>query len=520
MASQDWAKPQASKLWSARRRHSRRAETGLEDWACWVIPISLLLAAGFYFVLYLVNARAANIQCAVALAITAAPFLVAAVDAPGRLLHPLAIFGFTMVLGVAGQTIYLTHGASLRSELLSGLSPEILSRGLLVVSIGVIALCAGYLVSRPVGDEPQTGRAFGWAMRRGFADPAPRRVFWLCLGLLAISAVAFALYAPKVGIHGLGDLLSSRKRFAVVEGKVVVYGYYRSLIGLCGVGFLLAVYTIFRDGLRWRSGLGTVAILSILATAGFAVVTSSRTELFGTVTVAAFIALALRQREPRLGVIVAVILAALASITLLVGLRSVSSGQSGSLDTTTRLDSVLENAVGSRDWMDIGPIAVVVDRVPETYPFQYGKTLASILWEPIPRTIWKGKPAVRIGPTIGPPVFGFHPSERVSGDPPGILGEFWIDGGWVGVALGMFILGVAIKQIERWYAMVGSTAGLSALLFGVVGIATCLQLPIADFTGILTIALENLVILAVLLWLARKRSSTAPDSFEAVPSSP
>jgi hypothetical protein len=405
-----------------------------------------------------------------------------------------------MVLGLAGQTIYLTHGGSLEAELLSGLPLEILNRALLVVGAGVIACCLGYLAFDKLRTKPAPGPAFRWLIRRGFADPSPERAFWIVLALLALAAVGFAVYAPKVGIDSVGSLLSSRKRFAVIEGQVVVYGYYRWMVGLCGIGFLFAVYTIVRNQLSWRSRLGVVAVLSILGTAGFAVVTSSRTELFGVVTVATFIGIALRRREPRPGVILAVVILALVSVTLLVGLRSASVGQSGGSGS----QSTLENAVGSRDWMDIGPIAVVVDRVPEAYPFQYGKTLASILWEPIPRTVWKSKPAVRIGPTIGPPIYGFHPSERVSGDPPGILGEFWIDGGLIGVLLGMLLLGMGIRQVERWYEDVAATDGLSALLFGVVGIAVCLQLPIADFTGILTIIVQNLVILAVLFWAARR----------------
>ena len=494
----------------AERQHSHevaspRRQALAARWIGWASPSALTLAAVAFFLSFLFDADQGDLQSAAAAAITALPFIVAAREAPNRLLHPMAVFGFTMVLGVAGQTIYLTHGGPLEAELLSGHPPEILDRALLVVGAGVVACCLGYLAYGKLRTKPAPGPAFRWLMRRGFADPSPRRAFWIVLALLAAAALGFAAYAPKVGIDSLASLLSSRKRFAVVEGKVVVYGYYRWMVGLCGIGFLFAVYTIVRNGLSWRSRLGVVAILSILGTAGFAVVTSSRTELFGIFAVAAFIAIALRRREPRPGVILAVVIVALAGITLLVGLRSASTGHSGAAsDSGGVVGSTLENAVGSRDWMDIGPIAVVIDRVPKDYPYQYGKTLASILWEPIPRTLWKSKPAVRIGPTIGPPIFGFHPSERVSGDPPGILGEFWIDGGLIGVVLGMLVLGMGIRQVERWYESVAATGGLSALAFGLIGIGICLQLPISDFTGILTIVVQDLIILAIVFWIARR----------------
>ena len=469
-------------------------------WIGWVAPAALTVTAVAFFLAFLLDGNEGDIQSAAAAAITVLPFVVAAGEASSRLLHPMAIFGYTMVLGLAGQTIYLTHGGTLEAELLSGQPLEILNHALLVVGAGVIACCLGYLAFGRLRTKAAPGPGFRWLVRRGFSDPSPERAFWIVLALLVLATVGFALYAPKVGIDSVGSLLSSRKRFAVVEGKVVVYGYYRWMVGLCGIGFLFAVYTMVRNQLSWRSRLGVVAILSILGTAGFAVVTSSRTELFGAVTAATFIAVALRRREPRPGTILAVVIVALVSVTLLVGLRAASAGQSGGPGS----GSTVENAVGSRDWMDIGPIAVVIDRVPEAYPFQYGKTLASILWEPIPRTLWKSKPAVRLGPTTGPPIYGFHPSERISGDPPGILGEFWINGGLIGVLLGMLLLGMGIRQVERWYENVAATDGMSALFFGVVGIGVCLQLPISDFTGILTIIIQNLVILAILFWVARR----------------
>jgi hypothetical protein len=472
-------------------------------WIGWLMPAALTLTAVAFFLVFLFGHEQGDIQSAAAAAITALPFIVAAREAPERLLHPLAVFGFTMVLGIAGQTIYLAHGAPLSGELLSGMSPDIVSRALLVVGAGVISLCLGYLAYGAVRKEPVPGTGFRWLIDRGFADPSPRRVLWIVLALLVIAALGFAIYAPKVGIDSVGSLFSSRKRFVVIDGQVVVYGYYRWVIGLCGIGFLFAVYTLVRNQLSWRSPLGVVAVLSILGTAGFAVVTSSRTELFGIVAMAAFIAIALRRREPRPGLILAGGVAALVAVTLLVGLRSASAG-TREPDQRSPVSALLDDAVGSRDWMGVGPIAVVVERVPEAYPFQYGKTLASILWEPIPRTIWKSKPPVRIGPEIGPPVYRFHPSERISGDPPGILGEFWLNGGPIGVILGMAILGVGIGAVARWYDMVDSTAGLSALFYGVIGIGVCLQLPIADFTGILTIVVQNLVILAILFWFARR----------------
>lgn len=473
--------------------------------AGWVIPGTLLLSALAFFFFFLINGAAANLQCAVALSITAAPFLIAAAEAPGRLLHPLSIFGFTMLLGVAGQTIYLTHGhPTALPGLLSWLSPDILTQGLLVVSAGVLALCVGYLASNPGGGTLKPSRLLTRGVQMGLARPSPRRAFWMALVMCVISTVAFVLYAPKVGLHNPGDLLSSRKRFVVAGGHVTVYGYYRLLISLAGSAFILLAYVMARNGISTFSRLGAAALASLVITAGYATITSSRTELFATVGAATFVTIALRRREPRATTIVTVTVAAIACLTLLGGLRAANNGQASSLSSTSGTDALLENAVGSRDWMDIGPISVIVQRVPQAYPYQYGKTFLSILWEPIPRTLWPGKPPVRIGPVIGPPVFGFN-VDRVSGDPPGILGELWLNGGVFIVVAGMALLGAMIRRVERWYRLVHQTDGLSAIIYGILVVGLCLQLPITDFTGILTSVLENLVTVAVLLWLVREQ---------------
>ncbi len=130
---------------------------------------------------------------------------------------------------------------------------------------------------------------------------------------------------------------------------------------------------------------------------------------------------------------------AFVGVMLLGGLRAVDAGQATSLRSTTGPDAIVENAVGSREWMDIGPISAVVQRVPDEYPYQYGKTLISIVWAPVPKTLWPEKPPVRIGPVVGPAVFGF--TNRRTGDAPGFVGELWINGGIIAVVFGMLVSG-------------------------------------------------------------------------------
>jgi oligosaccharide repeat unit polymerase len=479
----------------------------------WVIPSLLFIGAFAFLIAFLIGGAAGDLQSAVALAITAIPFLIVAIEAPDRLLHPLSIFGFTMILGVAGQTVYLTHGRpAALPELLSGLSPDILNKGLIVAAVGMLALAFGYFAASSRREVERPGRLLTRAMQLDLVRPSPQRAFVFGCVVCVISVIAFALYAPKVGIHGVNGLLTSQKRFVVQEGHVLVYGYYRALFFATGPLFVLLVYVMIRNRISMFSRIGVLAGVSLLLTVFYATVTSSRSELFASVAVAVFVSIALRRREPRAKSIILALLVAVLGLVFLGGLRSAASSQASSASPNQSFSSaidtgaMLENTVGNGSWGDIGPMSVLMHRVPGAYPYQYGKTLVSIVWAPVPRTLWPAKPPVRIGPVIGPKVFGYS-EQRITGDPVGILGELWLNGSVFAVVVGMALLGAVIRWIERLYRLVGQTDGLSAIPYGIFVVGACLQLPITDLTGVLGAVLENLIVVALLLWVVRQPAS-------------
>ena len=158
--------------------------------------------------------------------------------------------------------------------------------------------------------------------------------------------------------------------------------------------------------------------------------------------------------------------------------------------------------------MDVGPLSVIVTRVPERYDYAYGRTPLSILWAPIPRGVWRGKPPVRIGPELGQRVLGFDPDRR-SGDPPGLIGEGWVNGGLVGVLLAMAVLGLLLRRVELLYRAGPATGGLSALPYGLLAVSLALVLPTGDVTGTVLFLLQILLPVIAVLWLARPRLAEA-----------
>jgi len=336
-------------------------------------------------------------------------------------------------------------------------------------------------------------------------------MFWAVSGLCLASVIAFAFYAPRVGITSLDSLLTSEKRFAEVDGDLTVFGYYRWGVSLAGIGVILGAYAVAQHGMRWRSSLGGVTFVALVLATFFSVVTSNRSELLAVLAIATLTVVAVRQREPRPTSLLFATLAALAVVATLAGLRAVGQDQVASLGSAVSPASAADNIFASGDWMDVGPLSVIVTRVPERYDYAYGRTPLSILWAPIPREVWRGKPPVRIGPELGQRVLGFDPDRR-SGDPPGLIGEGWVNGGLVGVLLAMAVLGLLLRRVELLYRAGPATGGLSALPYGLLAVSLALVLPTGDVTGTVLFLLQILLPAIAVLWLARPRLADARSS--------
>ena len=121
-----------------------------------------------------------------------------------------------------------------------------------------------------------------------------------------------------------------------------------------------------------------------------------------------------------------------------------------------------------------------------------------------------------LGPAISPTVFGFD-LQRRTGDPPGIIGELWINGALLAVVIGMTPLGIGIRRAEHWYQLAPATDGLAAIPYGVLVVALCLLIPSSDVTLALARVLEELTGLVLLLWIVRDRVLNLPSQLPRPP---
>lgn len=98
--------------------------------------------------------------------------------------------------------------------------------------------------------------------------------------------------------------------------------------------------------------------------------------------------------------------------------------------------------------MQLQTLSVLVDQVPENLDYQLGLTFLAFLTLPIPSTVWPDKLLT------APGVFtlAFWPErwlEEGTTLPPGLLGEFYLNFGWLGVLFGAVALAFVYESFFR-----------------------------------------------------------------------
>jgi len=139
----------------------------------------------------------------------------------------------------------------------------------------------------------------------------------------------------------------------------------------------------------------------------------------------------------------------------------VVSGIGGFL-ADVELDEFLETgfeATGLRLDM-LGVVSVLIRDTPSLVPYQYGKTLATLIIAPIPRILWPGKPDNSLGLWITRQYS--HGLE--SNTAPTQIGEYYINFGVIGVIGGLFLLGVLLRIVNESLLTRPTVPGLMAAL--------------------------------------------------------
>jgi len=136
-------------------------------------------------------------------------------------------------------------------------------------------------------------------------------------------------------------------------------------------------------------------------------------------------------------------------------------------------EKILDTIAGNMNFFAFSKTSHIFDAIPGKFDYQYGVTLLTWLFPPIPRTMSMEKPPVFTGAVRGQKVFEtMDPSGEGAAVPPGIVAEQFLNFGHLGVPVGMFILGYCLRLLYRSFRPL-TRCNRSAVVLYVPFVSTC-----------------------------------------------
>lgn len=410
---------------------------------------------------------------------------------------PLYLVLYMLFFSVLLKTIYLTFFGSLYARLISldGRNIDILEKGLLVLILGVFSLCAGYLVfGKKNKERPQTLTL----------KPDVRLVKWsrvkILVAVTILVSIAFnVVFIAEMNI--IGDIL---------QGKVSVKRVHQGTVGSSARGSALTyirwgaqtlpqvvllcsvfVYKISQRKIEKPMVAGLVALFFLAAI--IPIVTSARLELAYAVILLLMV-IHYGGRKVRLKSVV--ILGAFVLICVAV-LGLVRQSQTSASQVDFGVESALDRTLGSGYLMDVAKTSVVVDSVPSKVDYLLGESFTLVFFAPIPRTLWPGKPVVRISKFVGEEIYTRADD---SGIPPGFIAEAYMNFGYVGVVILLFALGAVLSKLYTELVLKTKSV-FSRVWYAVGSLLLTFTLLSGDFTILVSQFVRFGLIVFMVQWL-------------------
>jgi hypothetical protein len=337
---------------------------------------------------------------------------------------------------------------------LRAIHPADLAKGQSVVLVGLLAMLIGYAI--PLGRLVPGG------------IPRPRRDWSLQAGLVVALTTIPLGWVITLGANF--GFTSSRLGSGFV-GWLANATYF-------GIALLMLLY------LRHRA-VGALALMALLIppTMAFNYFSGSR-GLFLTPIAVVVIALIVVQRRIRLRWLLAALVALSLSYPIVEFQRQVilqgnTRTSAWAMRRPVEVVTKTTRFVGSQGFVSmfgkgvtalvvrfdgLGIASVIVRDCPSRVPYQGGWTIAQIPISFIPRLLWRNKPAMTSGQWV---------TDNFAGGP-GIIsstgatwvGELWFSFGWLGVGIGMIVIGLFIRVLHEMLFKAGAV--LPAQLMAVI----------------------------------------------------
>jgi hypothetical protein len=392
---------------------------------------------------------------------------------------PLAIQLVTRPLAdlAAGSTTYRHYW----------ILPEMTKTSTLVL-VGLLALLAGYAV----GVGPWIARSIRPLPTELDSD----RVFSLTGRLGALALFGYAVYTVQSGLS-LGALANA--------GLPSAGGTSSAYFGLSPLFAVPICLLLLHQGLNRHSssltaGSVVIAVPIVLIEAS---VGNRFYALFLVGSLSLYLIIRFRWRPPKW-----VIAAILAVGLLFVSATSTLHAGTGNPSLVSNLTSSFVHPGRALRHLVLGPtleefdgLAVEVHLVPKTLNYHPLTSLTSVLAQPIPRSLWGGKPHYPDG-EFDAAAFAVQPGSASVAET--IVGGFYYDSGFLGAFIGLLLIGVLLRLLSDYLSLPGMSD------FNHLTLAAVLPLVVMLSRGNLGNALSDALFvvfpLPVIAVLARRHS--------------
>ncbi|MGV8833392.1 MAG: O-antigen polymerase [Devosia sp.] len=356
---------------------------------------------------------------------------------------PISFIAISVLFGTTATSFWLTSANTARAnDMMFGQTFAEVTNGQYWVIIGLICLCAGYILVVPkvrINVQPRPLSA--------------TRVRLVLIALLAISVFGTLLFIVSFGIDFSDLAAQSVKRSSryVDQGGDIVYGtgFEIFLAKLSGVGLIFAGGLMISERRRTEYALYAAVFLALTTLVGF--ISSSRTSIVYTIASVLICAYYYKRVSWR-----AIFLVSVLTVSVVAGLGVLRAQNS---NNTGQYETIADLVLGTGNGFDAVRTSALIARVPERHDFLYGSSYLSLLTGMIPRSVWPDKPSISLGPWVKSELYGLRTQNN--GWPPGMVAEAYFNFGYTGIPLVMFLFGAGLRLL---YAFVRPYLGVSPIV--------------------------------------------------------
>ena len=190
-------------------------------------------------------------------------------------------------------------------------------------------------------------------------------------------------------------------------------------------------------------------------------------------------------------------------------LRAARSGRE--IGETFSYDTIIRVLTAGIHNYHLDYFIVTLEIVPERFGYYWGTLFLRVPLNYVPRAAWTDKPPLTVGAELRRVIL----PDATGGRPPGMIGHFYVDGGFIGILVGAFLFGVLLRLL---YVLLQRNQQ-SPVFILLYAIFVASSVPMGISNNSLWVVSNHLLLLAPILtadWASRRDGSVVSEDDSTV----